>query len=76
MLIELSCCSTKLKVINDSFCLLYEPPINTSKEILSYGNEIIEKMGNKNIETIEERFAEYIINHTSTNYIKYKNFCK
>lgn len=76
MSIVLSTCSTKSKIVNDTFCLMYEPPKKINDEIYNYANEIIEKISKNNIKTKEEKFAEYMINNSTANFVKYKEYCK
>ena len=76
MLIVLSSCSMKLRTVSDTFCLMYEPPKKANKEIYNYADEIIKKMYENDIKTAEEKFAEYMINNSSYNYAKFKQYCK
>ncbi len=76
MLITLSSCSTKLRTVNDTFCIIYEPPKKANAEIYNYADEIIKKMYENDIKTKEEKFAEYMINNSSINFAKFKEYCK
>ena len=76
MLIVLNSCSMKLRTVSDTFCLMYEPPKKANEEINNYADEIIKKMYKNDIKTAEEKFAEYMINNSSYNYAKFKQYCK
>jgi hypothetical protein len=55
---------------------MYEPPKKPNEEINNYADEIIKKMYKNDIKTAEEKFAEYMINNSSYNYAKFKQYCK
>lgn len=76
MLIVLNSCSMKSRIVSDTFCLMYEPPKKANKEIYNYADEIIKKMFENNIKTKEEKFAEYMINNSTANFAKFKEYCK
>lgn len=62
-------------VIQNNFCELYEPLKKEPEDVAKYAEKIMNKMEKKEIKTTEEKFAEFFLDHVSTNYIKYYVAC-
>lgn len=70
-----SCTQQPRKIIQNNFCEIYEPLKKEPEDVAKYFEKIKIKMKKKEIKTVEERFAEFTLNHIARNNAKYVVIC-